>query len=288
MTDPRGSVATYACVRSSGDEYAVTREGRVAYARSGRSDLCPVRRRACRRRRLRGAAGALRRGAGSRGSAPARRGRLPGGARAAAARALRRRGDHTLRRARRQGLVVLPEPVDGGGPGGLHIEGELVLTAEERFLADRSPLAREVTTIPRGGPARLPRQTAAGQASSFEAEAAAPRKRTALSQRTSDDSAVVAEVASLCCCKSPRARFPVVVGLGGAHLLGSCLFIVLVSHPGEALAVELVEADAVGLVGDQQVEHGPDEREAALLAGEAAHHLGPPLDFAERALEQVR
>jgi hypothetical protein len=44
---------------------------------------------------------------------------------------------------------------------------------------------------------------------------------------------------------SPRLRFPVVVSLGGAHLLGSRLFSVHVSHPSEALAVELVEADAV-------------------------------------------
>jgi hypothetical protein len=40
-------------------------------------------------------------------------------------------------------------------------------------------------------------------------------------------------------------------------------------------------------VVDLEVEHGPDEREAALLAGEAADHLGPSFDFAERSLEQV-
>jgi hypothetical protein len=45
--------------------------------------------------------------------------------------------------------------------------------------------------------------------------------------------------------------------------------IVLVAHPCEAFPVELVEADAVGLVGDQQVEHRPEDRQAALLAGEA-------------------
>jgi hypothetical protein len=54
------------------------------------------------------------------------------------------------------------------------------------------------------------------------------------------------------------------------------------------LAVELVEPDAVGFVGDQEVEDRPDERQAAFLAGEAAHHLGPPFDLAERALEQIR
>jgi hypothetical protein len=41
-------------------------------------------------------------------------------------------------------------------------------------------------------------------------------------------------------------------------------------------------------VGDQEVEHGPDERETALLAGEAADHLGSPFDLAEGALEQIR
>jgi hypothetical protein len=45
--------------------------------------------------------------------------------------------------------------------------------------------------------------------------------------------------------------------------------------------------DAVGLVGDQQVEHGPDEREAAALTGEPAHYLGAVFDLAERALEEV-
>jgi hypothetical protein len=47
------------------------------------------------------------------------------------------------------------------------------------------------------------------------------------------------------------------------------------------LAVELREPDAVGLVSDQEVEHGPDEGEAAVLAGEPAHHLGATFDLAE-------
>src|SRR4029079_9309061 len=47
------------------------------------------------------------------------------------------------------------------------------------------------------------------------------------------------------------------------------------------------EVDAVGLVGDQEVQDGPDEREAAVFAGEAAHDLGAAFDLAERALEQV-
>ena len=53
------------------------------------------------------------------------------------------------------------------------------------------------------------------------------------------------------------------------------------------MAVEFGEADAVGLMSDEEIEDGPDEREAAVLAGEPAHHLGPAFDFAERALEQV-
>ena len=61
----------------------------------------------------------------------------------------------------------------------------------------------------------------------------------------------------------------------------------MVARSFEALAVERVEVDAVGLVGDEQVEHGPQERQAAALAGEAAHHLRASFDFAERALEQV-
>ena len=54
------------------------------------------------------------------------------------------------------------------------------------------------------------------------------------------------------------------------------------------LAVELGEADAVGLVADQEVEHGPHQGEAAVLAGEPAHHLGAAFDLAEGSLEQVR
>ena len=78
------------------------------------------------------------------------------------------------------------------------------------------------------------------------------------------------------------------VSLGGCHLLGGGLLGAVVSRSFEVLAVERGEVDAVGLVCDEQVEHRPDEGEAAGLAGEAAHHLGPAFDFAERALEQVR
>jgi hypothetical protein len=86
---------------------------------------------------------------------------------------------------------------------------------------------------------------------------------------------------------SPRVGFPVVVSLCGCHLLGDRLVGAFVSHSLEALAVELGEADAVGLAGDVEVEDGPDEREAAVLAGEPAHDLGAAFDLPERALEQV-
>jgi hypothetical protein len=65
------------------------------------------------------------------------------------------------------------------------------------------------------------------------------------------------------------------------------LFVALVASSLEALAVERVEVDAVGLVGDEQVEYSPDEGETAALAGEAAHYLGPAFDLTERALEQI-
>ena len=60
-----------------------------------------------------------------------------------------------------------------------------------------------------------------------------------------------------------------VLSLRGAHLL------------------ELGELDAVGGVSDVEVKHGPDERQAAGLAGEPADHLGAALDLAQRSLEQV-
>jgi hypothetical protein len=61
--------------------------------------------------------------------------------------------------------------------------------------------------------------------------------------------------------------------LCGVHLLGGRLLGVLVSGSVEVLAVELGESDAVGLVGDDEVEDGPYEGEAAVLAGEAARSL---------------
>jgi hypothetical protein len=80
----------------------------------------------------------------------------------------------------------------------------------------------------------------------------------------------------------------VVVSLGGGDLLGDELFVSLVADSLELLAFELGELDPVGGVADVEVEHGPDEREAAGLAGEAADHLGAAFDLAERPFEQVR
>jgi hypothetical protein len=53
------------------------------------------------------------------------------------------------------------------------------------------------------------------------------------------------------------------------------------------LAFELTEPDAVVGVRDVEVQDGPDEREAAGLAGEAADHLGAAFDLGERPFEQV-
>src|SRR5262245_26663799 len=53
-------------------------------------------------------------------------------------------------------------------------------------------------------------------------------------------------------------------------------------------AFELGKPDAVGGVTNIEVERGPDQREAAGLAGEASDDPGAALDLADRALEQVR
>jgi hypothetical protein len=55
----------------------------------------------------------------------------------------------------------------------------------------------------------------------------------------------------------------------------------VISGAVEPLAVELGEPDAVGLVSGEEVEYGLDQGEAAVLAGEAAHHLGAAFDLAE-------
>jgi hypothetical protein len=79
---------------------------------------------------------------------------------------------------------------------------------------------------------------------------------------------------------SPAAQVPG-ISLCGGHLLGDRVVGFVVSDVVESLAVELGEPDAVGLVRDEEIENGPDEREAAVLAREAAHHLRAPFDFAE-------
>jgi hypothetical protein len=80
----------------------------------------------------------------------------------------------------------------------------------------------------------------------------------------------------------------VVVSLGGGHLLWDVVIVALIAKPLEVLAFELGELDAVGGVADVEVKYGPDEREAAGLAGEAADDLGAALDLAEGSLEQIR
>ena len=72
------------------------------------------------------------------------------------------------------------------------------------------------------------------------------------------------------------------MSLGGGCLLVEGVGVgLLVFDSVEVLAVEVGECGAVAGVAEEQVEHGPDEREAAVLAGEAAHHFGAPADFAE-------
>jgi hypothetical protein len=53
------------------------------------------------------------------------------------------------------------------------------------------------------------------------------------------------------------------------------------------LTVELGERDAVGVVGDEQVEYGPHERDAAGLAEEPADHPGSCVGLAYRSLQQI-
>src|SRR5438132_9324494 len=76
---------------------------------------------------------------------------------------------------------------------------------------------------------------------------------------------------------SPRLRFPVLLSLRGAHLLGDRLFIALVPDPLETLALELGELDAVGGVVVVEVEHGPDESQSDGLAEEADDDRGGAL-----------
>ena len=66
------------------------------------------------------------------------------------------------------------------------------------------------------------------------------------------------------------------VSLGGGHLLGDVVVVAFVAESFEVLAFELGELDAVGGVADVEVQDGPDEREAAGLAGER------PITFVRR------
>jgi len=54
----------------------------------------------------------------------------------------------------------------------------------------------------------------------------------------------------------PRFRFPLVVSLCGAHLLGKCLFTAFVSQSLEALAFEHGEPYAVARVGEVKPQSG--------------------------------
>jgi hypothetical protein len=71
--------------------------------------------------------------------------------------------------------------------------------------------------------------------------------------------------------EGPAARSPRHVGQAVDEMVGK---------PVETLVFELAEPDAIGGVADVEVEHGPDQGEAAGLAGEAADHLGAPFDLA--------
>jgi len=75
-------------------------------------------------------------------------------------------------------------------------------------------------------------------------------------------------VASICCCKFAAAEVPVTGESMRRSPPRRSLLGALVSHPLEALTVEGVEVDVVGLVGDQEIEDRPDERQAAVVAGE--------------------
>jgi hypothetical protein len=78
------------------------------------------------------------------------------------------------------------------------------------------------------------------------------------------------------------------LSLCGGHLLVERVWVgLLVLDAVEVLAVEVGEGGTVAGVAEEQVEHRPDERQAAGLAGEAAHHFGAPANFAERPLEEI-
>jgi hypothetical protein len=89
-----------------------------------------------------------------------------------------------------------------------------------------------------------------GHRSRCQTDAAVPSGSWRFSPRTRSESPDRWRWRLFAAVTSPRRRFPVVVSLGGCHLLGRGLVGALVTDSLEALAVELVEADAVGLVGD--------------------------------------
>jgi hypothetical protein len=83
----------------------------------------------------------------------------------------------------------------------------------------------------------------------------------------------------------PRRQQPeraVGVTSRGGHLLVGGLFVFFVADVLEALAVECVEVDAVGLVGQKEIEDRPDEGQAAVLAREITlvRRLTSPSDAA--------
>src|SRR5829696_6937919 len=103
-------------------------------------------------------------------------------------------------------------------------------------------------------------------------------------------SVTATRAASLSCCNfagGSGSPYGQLITLGRVHLLRDGFLVTFVSEPLEALALELGELDAVGGVGAVEVKHGPDQDQAAGLAGEAADHLGAALDLAERSFEQV-
>ena len=83
-----------------------------------------------------------------------------------------------------------------------------------------------------------------------------------------------------------------VVSLGGGHLLGDRFVVSLVAESFEVLAFELGELDAVGGMADVEVRHGPDERQAAGLAGKRpitlVRRLTSPSERSSRFVDRHR
>jgi hypothetical protein len=78
------------------------------------------------------------------------------------------------------------------------------------------------------------------------------------------------------------------LSLGGGDLLVEGVRVgLLVFDSVEVLAVDVGERGAVAGVAEEQIEHRPNEREAAGLAGEPAHHLRAPANLTERSLQEI-